>query len=110
VNAALQEDPVLREIVARLVGAVDPQRLVLFGSRAAGLAGPGSDYDILIVKDQPDAAQRRTGPLYGKLWGIPAPVDLLWFTPQELDDWSEVSQHVATQAVRNGIVVYEKPG
>ncbi len=102
-------DPVLREIIARLVSGIDPEKLILFGSRAAGRARADSDYDILIVKSEPNPALRRTGPLYRKLWGIPRAVDLLWFTPEEIEDWSSVRQHVATQAVRNGLVVYEKP-
>jgi len=75
---------------------VDPDKLVLFGSRAAGRGRPGSDYDMLIVKAEPDPRQRRTGPLYQYLWGIPGAVDL------------QVQQHVATQALRDGVVVYEK--
>jgi hypothetical protein len=36
-NAGTAErDEVLREIVARLVQAIDPQKLILFGSRATG--------------------------------------------------------------------------
>jgi predicted nucleotidyltransferase len=103
-------DPVLREIVARLVRAVDPEKLILFGSRVGGGVRPDSDYDILIIKGEPDPARRRTGPLYRTLRGIPKPVDLLWYTPQEVEEWSEVRQHIATQAVRHGVVVYEKTG
>jgi predicted nucleotidyltransferase len=101
-------DPVLSEIVARLVSAIDPEKLILFGSRTKGTGGPDNDYDILIVKGEPDPARRRTGPLYRKLWGIPNAVDLLWYTPQEVEEWAEVRQHVATQAVGHGVVVYEK--
>ena len=107
-GVALAQDAVLTEIVQRLVRAIDPERIVLFGSRASGQAHAGSDYDILIVKTEPDPTRRRTGPLYHHLWGIPASVDLLWFTPEEVEAWSEVRQHVATQAVRTGVVVYEK--
>ena len=107
-TAPMPDDPVLREIVARLVSAVDPERLILFGSRARGTGGPDSDYDILIVKGESEPALRRTGPLCRKLRGIPKPVDLLWFTPEEVADWSAVRQHVISQAVRTGLVVYEK--
>ncbi|MBI5282812.1 MAG: nucleotidyltransferase domain-containing protein [Candidatus Solibacter usitatus] len=85
--------------------------MALFGSRARGVSGPDSHYDLLIVKAEPDASRRRTGRLYRNLWGIPKAVDLLWYTPEEVEEWSDVRQHVATQAVRNGIVVYEEqPG
>ncbi|HVA62233.1 MAG TPA: nucleotidyltransferase domain-containing protein [Terriglobales bacterium] len=103
-----EDDTTLREIVNRLVKAVDPQQIVLFGSRATGRARPESDYDLMIVKAEPDPARRRTGPLYSQLWGIPCGVDLLWFTPEEVDQWSQVPQHVATQAMRDGRVIYEK--
>ncbi len=63
---------------------------------------------MLVVKAEPDPGQRRTGPLYQHLWRIPGAVDLLWFTPDEIDEWSQVRQHVATQALREGVVVYEK--
>jgi predicted nucleotidyltransferase len=104
------EDRTLREIVSRLVDAVDPEKLILFGSRATGRGGPDSDYDVLIVKSEDNPALRRTGPLYRHLRGIRSPIDLIWFTPDEIEDWSQVRQHVATQAVRNGVVVYEKGG
>lgn len=107
-NAVLEGDAILGEIVDRLVRAVDPEKIILFGSRAAGSAHGDSDYDIVIVKAEPDPSRRRTGPLYRNLWGIPKPVDLLWFTPEEIDAWSQVRQHVATQAMNNGVVVYEK--
>lgn len=100
-------DEVLTLIVERLVEAVDPERLILFGSRAKSQARPQSDYDILIIKSEPDPARRRTGRLYRILWGIPAPVDLLWFTPEEIEEWSDVPQHVTAQAMRTGLVVYE---
>jgi predicted nucleotidyltransferase len=107
-SVAVSEDPVLREIVARLVRAVDPDRIILFGSRASGTARADSDYDVLIIKDEPDPSKRRTGKLYHHLWGIPAGVDLLWYTQNDIEQWSDVPQHVLTQAVRRGIAVYEK--
>lgn len=51
-----QQDSTLREIVPRLVDAVDPEKLILFGSRATGGGDPDSNYDILIVKAEPDPA------------------------------------------------------
>ena len=43
------DDPVLEAIRRRLVRAVDPQTIILFGSRARGDADADSDYDLLIV-------------------------------------------------------------
>ena len=49
----------MREIVRRLVQALDPDRIVLFGSRARGEASPESDIDLLIVKSSMEAKHRR---------------------------------------------------
>ena len=44
-------DPaILADIVARIVRAAEPQKIVLFGSAARGTMGPDSDYDLLVIK------------------------------------------------------------
>ncbi len=42
-------DDLLREIVQRIVTAFDPQKVILFGSRAYGQPAPDSDVDLLVV-------------------------------------------------------------
>ena len=41
----------LDEIRERLVSAYDPDRIILFGSRAHGQGEEESDFDLLILKD-----------------------------------------------------------
>jgi predicted nucleotidyltransferase len=48
---------VLNEVVDRIVQAVRPQRIVLFGSAASGQMGPDSDLDLLVI--MPDGIHRR---------------------------------------------------
>jgi predicted nucleotidyltransferase len=70
------DDPVLAEIVRRLVDAYQPERVYLFGSKARGDATPDSDYDLLIVTPDDATAERRNGKLaYEALWGVQASVD-----------------------------------
>jgi len=58
-SASPDTDPVLAEIVKRLVADFQPERIYLFGSRARGDAGPDSDYDLLMVLGQlPEPAYR----------------------------------------------------
>ena len=47
----LEKDPILRRIVEVIVREIDPERMILFGSRARGDHKEDSDYDILVLKE-----------------------------------------------------------
>jgi predicted nucleotidyltransferase len=98
----------IEEIVRRLVAAIDPDRIILFGSRARGDSGPDSDIDLLIIKDTVEPAYRRTIPAYRALSGLGVPKDIIWRTPAEVEDWSHVPTYVTTRALQEGRVLYEK--
>jgi len=102
------DEGVLAEIVRRLVEEIHPQKIILFGSRARGEAHPQSDVDLLLIKPSSEPPHRRLAPAYQALWGIPIPIDILWYTPEEVADWSTVSTHVTTRATREGRVLYEQ--
>jgi len=102
------DQAVLDEIVRRLVEAVDPNRIILFGSRARGDPRPDSDVDLLIVKDSPEPPGRRGVHAYRALMEVTVPTDVLWYTPQEVRDWAGVRNHVVSRALREGKVLYER--
>jgi predicted nucleotidyltransferase len=41
---------ILQEIVRRIVAAVQPEKIILFGSAARQEMGPDSDLDLLVIK------------------------------------------------------------
>jgi predicted nucleotidyltransferase len=43
------DPPIIDERVRRIVEAVHPQRIILFGSAARGEMGPNSDLDVLVI-------------------------------------------------------------
>ena len=45
------EQKALQAVVQRLVDALHPQSIYLFGSRAEGRARPDSDFDLLVIFD-----------------------------------------------------------
>ncbi len=102
------DEPLLQEMVRRLVEAIDPDRIILFGSRARGDAKPDSDVDLLVIKDSNEPPHRRVIPAYLALGRIPAPTDILWRTPKEVEEWSGAPNYVATRAIREGRLLYEK--
>ena len=105
----VDENSFLADVVARIRNAVHPDRIILFGSRARGDSKPDSDYDLLVVA--PSSLPRRHRPhlLYDLMSGITTPKDLVWWTPEEIEEWREVKTHFITTALSEGKVLYEKP-
>lgn len=62
-------EAVLDEIVRRVVEAVHPDKIILFGSHARGDAGPDSDLDLLVVTPSEEPRLHRAAPAYRALRG-----------------------------------------
>jgi len=98
------------EIVRRIVETVQAERVILFGSRARGDARPESDVDLLVIAYSTQPRYRRAAPLYGALSDILIPMDIIVYTPEEVEEWKGVRQAFVTTAIREGKVLYENPG
>ena len=98
----------LDEVVRRLVAELDPDRIIMFGSRARGDHRPDSDLDLLLVKDSSEPRHRRVIRAYRALRGLGIPKDILWYTPDEVADWAGVVNHVISHALKDGRTLYEK--
>jgi excisionase family DNA binding protein len=105
--AAGPQDPVVSEIVRRLVDAYQPERIYLFGSAARGGAGPSSDYDVLlVVPDDASASRLRARRAYEVLWGIGVAVDVLVWRRGAFDESSEVPTSLPASVLREGILLH----
>lgn len=103
-----RERELVQEIVRRIVAVADPDRIVLFGSRARGDHRPDSDYDLLVIKRTGLPRQREEGPLYTALAPLTIDVNVLVYTPEDVEAWRSVRQALPTIATREGIVLYER--
>jgi len=106
VNAS--NDDLIGDIVRRIVETAQPEKIILFGSRARGDARPNSDFDVLVIKESNEPGYRRDAPLYVALAGLPVEVEVLVYTPQEVAEWAQVPQAFVTTATREGKTVYER--
>ena len=102
------DDSLIQEVVDRIVESVHPERIILFGSHAYGSPHRGSDLDILVVMRSELPRYKRSVPIYRALAGLLIPKDVLVYTPDEIEDWSDVPQAFITTVIRKGRVVYEK--
>lgn len=101
-------EALLQEMVQRIVQAVDPERIILFGSYASGQPHTESDLDLLVIMPSDRPRWQRSLPIYDALRGWLIPKDVIVYTPEEVEAWSEVPQAFVTTAIRKGRVLYEK--
>jgi predicted nucleotidyltransferase len=96
----------LKELVSRIVEAVAPVRIILFGSAARGDMGPDSDLDVLVV--MPDGAHRRetAAAVYRSLRRFPYPKDIVVATVSDLVEYGDSLGLVYRQAIREGRELY----
>lgn len=98
----------IEEVKNRIVENFNPEKIILFGSYAKGKPDKGSDLDLLIIADSNLPSYKRTRPIKNFLRGIGFPIDLLVYTPDEVESWSNVPLAFVTKVIKNGIVLYAK--
>jgi len=100
-------DPILAEVVRRLVEAYLPERIYLFGSVARGDAGRDSDYDLLvIVPDDASPERLRSRLAYRALRGTGTAVDVVVWPKSSFERRARVAASLPATVSREGILLY----
>jgi predicted nucleotidyltransferase len=103
----VQSDPALAEIVRRLVEEYHPERVYLFGSRARGDAGPDSDYDLMLVMDDPPPPSlERSRRTCEALRGMGTAADILIWSREAFDRRLHVLASLPATIVREGRLLH----
>ena len=101
------DEPILAEVVRRLVEAYLPERIYLFGSVARGDAGPDSDYDILvIVPDDAPPERLRSRLAYRALRGTGTAVDVVVWPKSSFERRARVAASLPATVMREGMLLY----
>ena len=104
------ESQLLAEIVNRVTRAVQPVRVILFGSAVRGEMGPNSDLDILVV--MPDGTHRREASraIFQALRGLGIPKDIVVVTEQDVHRYGDNPSLVLKPALEEGQELYHAAG
>ncbi|AUB84908.1 hypothetical protein THSYN_23960 [Candidatus Thiodictyon syntrophicum] len=100
-------NPTVELLRDRLVAALAPRRIILFGSRARGTAQPDSDYDILVVADTDLPFEDRGVAARRAVRDVRVSKDIVVVTPDEFRKYSTWLTGVVRDAVEHGEVLYE---
>ena len=105
-------DALLDQMVQAIVAEVDPEQVILFGSRARGDAREDSDVDLVVVEAEPFGPERSRRQelvrLYHALVEFPVSADILVYSHDDVDYWRDSLNHVLARALREGKVLYER--
>ena len=96
----------IKYLVDRIVEAVDPIRVVLFGSAARGEMGPESDIDVLVVVDESRHRRHTAQQLYRSVRGVGVPFDIVVAHPVDLERHKDNIGLIYRSVLQNGREVY----
>lgn len=96
----------IRKLCKRIAEAYQPEKIILFGSHAYGKPTPESDVDLLIVMDFEGRPIEQSIRISNEL-DIVTPVDLLIYTPKEIDERLRDGDMFIVDVMRRGKVMYE---
>lgn len=98
----------LQAITRRIVERFRPRRIVLFGSYARDEAGPDSDLDLFVEMESDQRPPERAAEV-AALFGLRRwPMDVVVYTPQEVEQLRGVHGTLLSIIEREGQVLYEQ--
>ena len=100
------DEQTIQQIVARIVAAAQPSRVILFGSYGRGDASPDSDLDIMVIKPHVPNRYEEMLRLRKAVGSVGAGIDLLVYSEAEYERRSQVPGTVLYWARKEGKPVY----
>jgi len=106
------DEELLKHMTETIVRELAPEKVVLFGSHARGIANPDSDLDFLVVAGKPfsrhHSRKAEMMRLYRRFFDYDIPLDFLLFDQEEVERWQSVENHIIARALAEGRTLYER--
>lgn len=98
----------ISEIVEIIATGYNPEKIILFGSYASGKPKEDSDLDLFIIKETNLPRPERTVQVRKMLFGTKVPIDLIVFTPKEIEESKENKYSFINEVLKTGKTLYEQ--
>jgi predicted nucleotidyltransferase len=102
---SMPDENLIEEAGRRLSEAAPDARVILFGSRARGEGGPGSDLDLLVIEPEVKHRNAEFVRLRRALGEVGVPVDLILYGANHVERWGNVPGTLVYEALRDGRVL-----
>jgi predicted nucleotidyltransferase len=97
----------IKEVADKIAREFQPEKIILFGSFAWGTPNEDSDIDLLVVKDTEERRIERAKKIRQLFRSSGTPMDILVYTPRELQEKISVDRNLFLEdVINNGVVLY----
>jgi len=101
----VQEEDIVG-VANQLGAAINAEYVILFGSYARGEAGPESDVDLMIIAESELPRFKRSRELYKLFRPYPFGMDIVVYTPQEIENGKKSPLSFVSTVLREGKTLY----
>ena len=95
-----------------LISEYQPDKIILFGSRARGEERADSDVDLLVIESEPFGPSRsrfhEIATLERAIGTIPLATDILVYSVAEVERLKQSANHIVAHALREGKVLHAR--
>ncbi len=104
-NTMMFEDKI-NTIIEKIVGRYDPKAIIVFGSVAKGTSTEDSDLDVAVILESNLSEHERNTEIRVCIGPIGVAMDLLVFTPEEVESQRNDHNPIISEILETGKVVY----
>lgn len=98
----------IQQLVKEIARGYQPEKIYLFGSYANGSPTYDSDIDLFIVKNTSKRRNERTVEVVAAIKDYISAMDIIVYTPQELEIAMTQFMNIGKIAVTTGKLLYER--
>jgi predicted nucleotidyltransferase len=96
----------IEKVATRLGKEINASQVILFGSYARGQASENSDVDLMVVAESNLPRFKRSRELYKLFRPYPFGMDLVVYTPEEIERGKKSPISFVSRVLREGKTVY----
>jgi predicted nucleotidyltransferase len=101
------DESLLNEVVRRILAVAIPERIILFGSSAAGQMTKDSDIDILIVERTAENRHGESVAITDAIGDVRYPVDVRIISTERFEATKNIIGGIAYPAHKYGRLLYQ---